>query len=171
MTGKFALKFAALVLAPLVIAALIFGGNEDTPHSARIDAARTGADTNGIDTREVVLDRHDDGHFYAEAMVDGAPVQFLIDTGASVIALTGSDARAAGIDWTADDITQVGYGAGGTVHGIRVTLNEVRIGDFEAHGIDAAIIPQGLPVSLLGQSFLKRIPDLAIQDDRMVLRN
>jgi len=54
---------------------------------------------------------------------------------------------------------------------VRVTLNEVRIGDFEARNIDAAIIPEGLPVSLLGQSFLKQVPDLAIQDDRMVLRN
>ncbi len=173
MTVNFALKFAAVVLAPFVAVALIAGngGGSDADLAADPDDGAEASAAPEWGGQEIILDRRDDGHFYTEAMVEGTPVQFLIDTGASTIALTGSDAEAIGIDWNVDEVAPVARGAGGTVHGVRVTLNEVRIGDFEARNIDAAIIPEGLPVSLLGQSFLKQVPDLAIQDDRMVLRN
>lgn len=173
MTVNFAFKFAAVILAPLLFVAMIAGGHDDSADDQveRPGAIKGGDAASGWGGQEIILDRRDDGHFYTEAMVEGTPVQFLIDTGASTIALTGSDAEAIGIDWNADDVAPVARGAGGMVHGVRVTLNEVRIGDFEARNIDAAIIPEGLPVSLLGQSFLKQVPDLAIQDDRMVLRN
>ena len=173
MTVNFAFKFAAVILAPLLFVAMIAGGHDD-PAGDQVErpgAIKGGDSASGWGGQEIILDRRDDGHFYTEAMVEGTPVQFLIDTGASTIALTGSDAEAIGIDWNVDDVAPVARGAGGMVHGVRVTLNEVRIGDFEARNIDAAIIPEGLPVSLLGQSFLKQVPDLAIQDDRMVLRN
>lgn len=173
MTINFALKFAAAVLAPFLIVAVIKGGDDDAAEDFAADSAAGTATnaTSGWGGQEIVLDRRDDGHFYVEAMVEGTPVQFLVDTGATTIALTGSDAEAIGIDWNLDDVVPVARGAGGTVHGVRVTLNDVRIGDFEARNIDAAVIPEGLPVSLLGQSFLKEVPDLAIQDDQMVLRN
>ena len=173
MTVNFALKFAAVVLAPFLFVAMIAGGEEDAAEdfATGSDGGTAANAAAGWGAQEIVLDRRGDGHFYVEAMVEGTPVQFLVDTGATTIALTGSDAEAIGIDWNLDDVVPVARGAGGMVHGVRVTLNDVRIGDFEARGIDAAVIPEGLPVSLLGQSFLKQVPDLAIQDDQMVLRN
>lgn len=120
---------------------------------------------------DVVLDRKADGHFYANALVEGASVDFLVDTGASTIALTAEDADAAGIYWGEQDLRPVARGASGVVYGVPVTLQDVRLGDFEANGIQAMVIPEGLPISLLGQSFLREIPDVAIQGDSMTLSN
>lgn len=118
---------------------------------------------------DVALDREGDGHFYAEVVVDGVPSRMLVDTGASVIALTGDDAMAMGLFWDDADIGPVAQGANGTVYGVHAKLGHVRLGNFEAHDVQAMIIPEGLGISLLGQSFLSTINSVEIADDQMVL--
>lgn len=115
------------------------------------------------------LARAPDGHFYADATVDGASLEFLVDTGASVVALTGTDARKAGLVWSAADVRPVARGASGPVHGVEVSLDRVTLGGHEARNVRAVIVPDGLAVSLLGQSFLTTIRPVRIEDDRMVL--
>lgn len=110
-----------------------------------------------------------DGHFYADAEVNGSRIGFLVDTGASVVALTGADARAAGLAWSAADIRPVAQGASGPVSGVSVMLDNVTLGGHEARNVAAVIVPDGLPVSLLGQSFLSTIHPVRIEQDRMVL--
>jgi aspartyl protease family protein len=53
--------------------------------------------------------------------------------------------------------------------GVPVTLPEMAVGDFEARDVRAVIVPQGLAISLLGQSFLSQVPKVAIADDRLTL--
>ncbi len=118
---------------------------------------------------DVVLNRATNGHFYADADIGGTPVRFLVDTGASAIALTAKDAEQIGIDWNDNELVHVGRGVSGDVMGIRIKLDSVQIGNFEARDVQAVIIPQGLDVSLLGQSFLSKIAQVNIADDRMVL--
>lgn len=118
---------------------------------------------------ETVIEREADGHFYAHVAVDSRDARFLVDTGASVVALTGDDARAIGLSWDDTDLVAVGRGASGTVYGVPVRLDEIRLGGFTARNVQAAIIPEGLDVSLLGQSFLARLPGVRIEGDRMVL--
>jgi aspartyl protease family protein len=122
------------------------------------------------DSLSVVLDRKSDGHFYAMVEVNGRPVRFLVDTGASAIALTADDAHALGFGWTPSELTIVGRGASGEVMGKIVELHHVKLGGKEAWNMRAAIIPEGLPVSLLGQSFLGQIGSVRIANDQMVLR-
>ena len=117
----------------------------------------------------VELRRAGDGHFYAPVTVGSRPVTMLIDTGASVVALTGADARAAGIAWNAGDLKVVAQGAGGPVNGVTVTVEAMRLGSHEARKVRTVIIPEGLPVSLLGQSFLKDVEPVRIEKDRMIL--
>lgn len=116
-----------------------------------------------------VLDRQADGHFYADAEVAGMPVHFLVDTGASVIALTAEDASNVGLEWTDDDLRYVGQGASGAIYGVPVTLDDVSLGGFRGEHVAAVIVPKGLPVSLLGQSFLSRVPKLDIAGDKLTL--
>lgn len=116
-----------------------------------------------------VLDRQPDGHFYANAEVAGMPVRFLVDTGASVVALTGADASDIGLDWSEDQVRNIGQGANGPIYGVPTTLDEVSLGGFQGRNVEAVIIPEGLPVSLLGQSFLSRVPKLDIAGDKMTL--
>ena len=115
------------------------------------------------------LPRAADGHFYADALVDGTPVRFLVDTGASMVALTGADARALGLSWSDSDIRIVAQGASGPVRGVFAELDSIRLGGHKAHAVEAVIVPHGLGVSLLGQSFLATVQPLRIEGDRMVL--
>ncbi|MBK6707640.1 MAG: TIGR02281 family clan AA aspartic protease [Sphingomonadales bacterium] len=117
----------------------------------------------------VTLDRREDGHFYATADIGGTPVTFLVDTGASMVALTGNDARALGLSWSNGDLQHVGRGVNGDVFGKPVMLENVAIGDVELGSVRAVIIPNGLDISLLGQSFLERIDNVRIEGGRMTL--
>lgn len=118
---------------------------------------------------ETVLTREGDGHFYARADVNQHSTRFLIDTGASVIALTGADARSIGLNWDETQLQPIGTGASGTVYGVPVRLEHVELGAFGARDVGAVIIPEGLEVSLLGQSFLQRLRGVHIDGDRMTL--
>lgn len=115
------------------------------------------------------LPRAADGHFYAEAQVNGSSVHFLVDTGASVVALTGADARAAGLSWSDAEVRVVAQGASGPVSGVAVTLDRLSLGGHEARNVSAVIVPEGLAISLLGQSFLSTFHPVRIEQERMVL--
>jgi len=120
---------------------------------------------NGLASQE--LQRADDGHFYAEAQVNGARIRFLVDTGASVVALTPADAQRAGIALPSERSKAIG--AGGEVEVMPVTLDRIAIGSLSANQVRGAVAPH-LPVSLLGQSFLSQVGSVEIRGDRMVLR-
>jgi aspartyl protease family protein len=118
---------------------------------------------------EVVLDRTYDGHFYADALVNGQPVRFLVDTGASGVALTSEDARRIGLPFQPSEFVVIGSGASGDVLGKPVMLNAVTIGPKELRDVRGVIVADGLRVSLLGQSFLSRLSSVQMMGDRMTL--
>lgn len=120
---------------------------------------------NGLASRELV--RAEDGHFYADAQVNGARVRFMIDTGASMVVLTREDAQRAAIALPSERMAA--YGAGGEIEVIPISIERIAIGPIEARDVRAAIADQ-VHVSLLGQSFLSRIGTVEIRGDRMVLR-
>jgi aspartyl protease family protein len=130
-----------------------------------------GAEAPDTWAEEVTLDRERDGHFYADVTVDGVPSRMLVDTGASVVALTGDDAAAMGLTWDPSAVAPVAQGASGPVYGVHTRLAQVSVGNFEAQDVDAMIIPEGLGISLLGQSFLSSVRQVQIEGDRMVLAN
>ena len=118
---------------------------------------------------EVTLDKARDGHFYAEVAIDSGSVMMLVDTGASVVALTGADAAMMGVDWNAGEVRPVARGAGGDVYGVPVVLDRVQVGELEARHVQAIVVPEGLDISLLGQSFLAKVGRVAMDGDQMVL--
>ena len=95
------------------------------------------------------------GHFFAETVVNGKPVRMLVDTGASLIALPASDAQRMGIDYRRGQPAMVST-ANGMAPAYRVRLDTVRVGDLELNQVDALVQEQGLPLALLGMSFLNR---------------
>jgi aspartyl protease family protein len=121
------------------------------------------------DSVDTVLTRHDNGHFFVDAMVNGQLVHFVVDTGASGVALTVADAVRVGLVVNPEKFEVVGMGASGPVRGTRVVLNSVAIGNKEASGVGGAIL-EGSDISLLGQSFLSRIGSVRIVEDKMILR-
>jgi aspartyl protease family protein len=120
---------------------------------------------------EVVLRASADGHFYANAAVDGVAIRFLVDTGASTITLSADDARRLGFDPEALDYVLPVTTAGGSGLAARVTLEELRLGGIALRRVAAAVMPPGtLDRSLLGMAFLERLRGFEISGDRLILR-
>ena len=157
----------------LIGAALLAPGlsSVEAPPTSEPDSSKparsTTATTIGNGYARQQLTRSPDGHFYAEAQVNGARVRFMVDTGASVVALTPADARRAGI--ALGDDRSVAIGAGGEVEVVPVTIDRIAIGALAARDVRAAVA-EDLPVSLLGQSFLSQVGTVEISGDTMVLR-
>ena len=105
--------------------------------------------------RETVLERSEGGHFYAHVEVNGALVRFLVDTGATGVALTEEDAERIGLEFDRGAYEQVGIGASGPVRGKFVTLDKVSLDGKAARQVEGAIL-EGSDVSLLGQAYLGR---------------
>ncbi|ESQ79690.1 TIGR02281 family clan AA aspartic protease [Asticcacaulis sp. YBE204] len=98
-----------------------------------------------------------DGHFWAEARVNTTVVKFLVDTGASVVALTPEDARRMGIDLKALSYDQEVSTASGKTFAARVVIDSMGVGQSRMEKVEALVIPQGLSTSLLGMSYLGRL--------------
>lgn len=111
------------------------------------------------------------GHYVVHPSIDNFRVQMLVDTGASLVALTAKDARALGIQPSKADYKMALSTANGTVRGARVTLREVRLGSILVRNVEAVVLPEGaLGMSLLGTSFLSKLRGYEVQTGRMVLR-
>jgi aspartyl protease family protein len=96
------------------------------------------------------------GHFFTVGTINGAPMRFLVDTGATVISIGKSDAVRANVDYL-KGVPGMTMTANGTVRVWRVTLNSVRVGDVVLNQIDASVHEHDLPIALLGMSFLNRM--------------
>ena len=123
----------------------------------------------GGEAEETALERRSNGHFYVTASVNGEPVEFVVDTGASTVALTIKDAERIGIPFDPADFEIIGTGASGPVRGARVTLDSVDIDGKDVNHVEGAVL-KGLEVSLLGQSYLSQIGGVEMGGDEMVLR-
>lgn len=119
--------------------------------------------------RETILERERNGHFYVHAKVNGELVRFLVDTGASGVALTVSDAQRVGIAFAPSEFEEIGRGASGLVRGKLVTLDQIEIDGKKVQNVSGAVL-EGSDLSLLGQSYLSRLGEVTIRGDYMVLR-
>jgi aspartyl protease family protein len=142
--------------------------------TASATLATGGFDGGGADDVEqllpdrIELAREPDGHFYADVAVNQSQVRFMVDTGATAVALTGDDARTIGLNWSADELEPVARGASGDVVGKHVIIDRMQLGNVQANNVRAVIIPHGLDISLLGQTFLARVDSVSIRDDKMI---
>lgn len=110
------------------------------------------------------------GHFHLKADVGGVPVNFLFDTGASVVVLTERDARAVGIDTDQLDYRIPVQTANGTGRAAAVTLDELSLGPISRQRVRAFVAqPGALETSLLGMSFLSTLTSYKVSGDRLEL--
>lgn len=108
------------------------------------------------DRQQVILAADTRGHFVTEGAINGNPVRFLVDTGATSIALPGREAERLGIDYR-KGLRSFTNTANGPVAAYRVTLDRVKLGGIELNTVEAIVIEQGLDITLLGMSFLNRV--------------
>lgn len=122
-----------------------------------------------ISATEIDIPVSEDGHFYVNVAVNGAPILFVIDTGATGIALTRADARLAGIDTGALVFTGQSQTANGMVPTASLRLDSVVLGNFRDRNVPAVVIGGNLDVSLLGMDYLSRY-EVTFTRDRIVLK-
>jgi aspartyl protease family protein len=152
-------RYAARVGKPSAPAAL--AARPVTP--ATTAAALTNA-------RSVVVPRDGKGHFQVDGRVDGRQLSFMIDTGASVIALTAGDAARLGIHPAQREFVAEVRTANGTVRAAPVQLDMVEVGGLEVRDVAALVMPdEALSDNLLGLSFLSRLRRFEYSGGRLVL--
>lgn len=104
---------------------------------------------------QIVLTAGSGGHFITQGSINGSTVRFVVDTGATHVALSQAEAERIGINYRKGQ-RGVGNTANGQVVMYRVTLDSVRIGDVQVFNVEAAVVPAQMEQVLLGNSFLMR---------------
>lgn len=115
------------------------------------------------------LQRDGSGQFHLTARVNGDDTEFLIDTGADVVALTVADAHRLGIAVDPASFVPLMRTASGTGRGTIVELRSLEVAGHEFRNVDAVVM-EGLGVNLLGQSVLRRFGSVELSGDRMVIK-
>jgi aspartyl protease family protein len=166
------ITFAVVAMAASVVVPRYlqnYASNAPALMAARPDTPA--ATTAAANPRSVVLSRSSNGHFRAEGRIDGRRMNFMVDTGASVIALTARDAAMIGIHPAETDYVVMVSTANGTVRAAPVQLNMVEIeADIVVHDVQALVMPEGaLSDNLLGMSFLSRLHHFEYSDGKLML--
>lgn len=118
----------------------------------------------------LALDAGPGGHFFVEAAINYDRIRFLVDTGASMVALTRADAERLGFDLYNLDYRYHANTANGVARVARVVLDEIVVGDIVVENVPAAVVDGDLEISLLGMSFLNRLSGFEVRDDQLILR-
>ena len=111
-----------------------------------------------------------DGQFWTSARVNSGHVKFLVDTGASSVALTMDDAKKAGIRESDLDFNLTIQTAGGSNKAARVKLDSVSVGPITLRDVDAIVVKTGLNISLLGMTYLGELQKVEATRDTLILR-
>ena len=158
---------------------IVFSPHEEAPAKPRVaDAVQTmklggqspgrSPAASGFDDA-MVLQRDRSGQFHIEAQVDGQGAEFLVDTGADIVALTVDEAGRLGYPVDPADFVPMMQTASGTGNGTIVHIDRLEVAGAEFHDIDAVVL-DGLPVNLLGQTVLAKLGQVSLEGDRMVIR-
>ena len=138
------------------------------PHPAAPASATAPSRPAGAMPNSLVYRANSQGHVVVDAAVNGNPVRFLVDTGATMVVLTLQDAEAAGISRNDLVFSMRTQTANGVARAAPVTLRDVRLGQLEINDVKAAVA-ENLGISLLGQSFLTRLDSYEMHDGTLTL--
>ena len=116
----------------------------------------------------LLLERDASGQFHLEASVNGTPVEFLVDTGADIVALTEQAALNLGLNVSEGDFQPVMKTASGVGYGAQIKLDELEVAGERLRDVDAVVV-KGLAVNLLGQSALRKLGSVQLKGDSMII--
>lgn len=111
-----------------------------------------------------------DGHYWADAMIEGRAVHVLVDTGASLVVLTPEDAARLGVKLVPDAFSATVVTASGPVRAAPVQLSTVAVAGARVDAVEAVVVEHGLPHSLLGMSYLGRLSGFQASPGGLTLR-
>jgi len=117
----------------------------------------------------IIMNAVSGGHFITQGAINGRAVQFMVDTGATLVSMGKDDAERLGIDYKRGQLARSDT-ANGSVIAYRVKLASVRVGDVEVYDVDAVVMPDGTREILLGNSFLSRFQMTRLNDQLVLER-
>jgi len=163
---------AAAAMITMVIAVFVVPKLQDRQEAADVPTVATAVVTprQASFDNAAIIDREPDGHYWTRADVDGTAVKFMVDTGASTVAITFRDAQRIGLNPEELDFKWEIRTAGGIVHGAAVTLDKIRIGRVEVDNVEAMVLRDGLEQSLLGMTFLGELYSYEFRKSQLVIR-
>ncbi len=121
----------------------------------------------GTEGRRIVLRSDGQGHFTGNGAINGRAMHYMVDTGATAVAIGQPDAERLGLPFRSGRPVMMST-ANGTTQGWRITLDVVRAGDVDVRAVEAVVLPQAMPYVLLGNSFLSAF-HMTRANDEMVL--
>ena len=166
----------------LAVAVLVAGGyaaryadrtvGQVHPHATDVRLARHAAEQprEPSTSRSLTVDGDRRGHFKVEARIDGRYLDFIVDTGASLVVLRESDAARVGLRPMPRDYNAAVSTANGRIKAARTRLDRVEVGGITVYDVQALVLPdEALAQNLLGVSFLSRLKRYEVADGRLVL--
>ena len=122
-----------------------------------------------VEGGETRVKRRPDGHYWLRAEINGHPANFLVDTGATLTAVSSETAAAAQLEPRQAGIPVHMQTANGTVAADLTTIDELRFGNVVARGLDAVIAPGLGPTNVIGMNFLSRLASVRLEGEMMIL--
>ena len=161
----------AVTIFILVVYPPLPGGKHPGAAPARPErVAAPGRNAGDEESGVVVIDASDNGHFIVDADIEGTTVSAMIDTGASMVALTYEDAEEIGIDVDSLSFSAAVRTANGITRVAPVVLGEVGIEDIYLRDVRAVVMPEGaMETSLIGMTFLSRLSSYSVENGQLVL--
>lgn len=151
------------------VAATPSGSDTAAPHVASLAVEPSGVAQSA--RRKTTIRSRPDGHYWARALVNRkSSVEFMVDTGASVVALTFKDAQKMGLRPETLDYRYEIRTAGGTTMGASVVIDTIQINQIKVEDVDAMVLRSDLQQSLLGMSFLRELYSYEFRGERLILQ-
>lgn len=170
-------RHISLVLATLLMAVCVAWisqslKNATAPQEARIQTVTIEQPiTEELPSNAASIRRESDGHYWTRANVDGSSIHFLVDTGASVVALTWNDAKRLRLKPENLDYTWIISTANGETKAASILVESIKVGNVEVRNVEAMILKEGaLKNSLLGMSFLGQLYSYEFKGNTMIIR-
>jgi aspartyl protease family protein len=168
VTGETSPEGIKLISISGEAAVVELGGKRQTLQMGLSERLSGGSPSSGAGGRSVTLTADGQGHFVTTGQINGVTVRMLVDTGASFISLSSSEAKRLGVNYLAGQRAAIST-ANGVVPAYKVKLDEVRVGDVTLNNVDGMVhVDNSLPIILLGMSFLNRM-EMKRDGEKMVL--
>jgi len=169
---------SAIILSSAVVCAVASGAgvfmlddhfNSQSEDATTLAVVQTSSASPLATGHGIAIPKNRDGHFYAEASINQKAVRFLVDTGASTVALTLADAQRLGFDTQHLVYDHTVITASGKIGAASVNLASVDIGTSRVQNVQALVIKDGLEQSLLGMSYLGRLTSIEATQTSLIL--
>ena len=128
-----------------------------------------GSSTHKAKYGSITLTQAQDGHFYLNTIINGQKIKFLVDTGASDIALSLSDAKKIGINLKKVKFNKIYHTANGKAYGASITLKHLIVNNVKFKRVSASVMSSEMSISLLGMTFLNRLKKYEFKNNNLIL--